>query len=97
MRPSIERFLRYLEAERNCSGLTIKSYSEDLESFCFFFELEDGSVPSPKEFQPTDLREFISAMGEAGYARTSTVKGMIRVRVENYRVNFTLDFTGPVY
>ncbi|MAT13278.1 MAG: tyrosine recombinase XerC [Rhodopirellula sp.] len=80
MRPSIERFLRYLEAERNCSGLTIKSYSEDLESFCFFFELEDGSVPSPKEFQPTDLREFISAMGEAGYARTSISRRLATLR-----------------
>ena len=62
MRKTIARFLQYLEAERNSSGLTIKSYREDLDSFCYFFELEDGSVPSPKQFTPADLREFISAM-----------------------------------
>lgn len=80
MKTAIERFLRYLEAERNCSELTIKSYSEDLDSFCYFFELEDGSVPTPEEFAPTDLREFISAMGEAGYARSSISRRLATLR-----------------
>ena len=80
MKKAIERFLRYLEAERNCSGLTIKSYREDLESFCYFFELEDGSVPALEEFAPSDLREFIAAMGEAGYARSSISRRLATLR-----------------
>ncbi len=80
MRKTIARFLCYLEAERNSSGLTIKSYREDLDSFCYFFELEDGSLPSPKQFTPADLREFISAMGEAGYARSSISRRLATLR-----------------
>ena len=80
MKTTIGRFLRYLEAERNSSVLTIKSYREDLDSFCYFFELEDGSIPSPREFTPGDLREFIAAMGEAGYARSSISRRLATLR-----------------
>lgn len=80
MKKTIERFLAYLESERNASELTIKSYRVDLDSLCYFFEYEDGSYPSPSELTPSDLREYISEMGEAGYARTSIARRLASFR-----------------
>jgi len=80
MKRAIERFLRYLEAERNSSDLTLKSYRADLASVCFFFEYEDGTLPAPGEFTPADLREYISELGEAGYARTTIARRLATLR-----------------
>ena len=80
MEKAIQRFLSYLEAERNSSELTLKSYRADLASVCFFFEYEDGTLPSPAEFTPADLREYISEMGEAGYARTTIARRLATLR-----------------
>ncbi|MBA61956.1 MAG: tyrosine recombinase XerC [Planctomycetaceae bacterium] len=80
MKTAIDRFISYLESERNASDLTIKSYREDLRSFCYFFEYEDGSLPLPGELTPADLREFVSEMGEAGYARSSISRRLASLR-----------------
>ena len=80
MKNAIKRFLNYLEAERNSSELTLKSYRADLASLCYFVEYEDGSLPAPSVFTPSDLREYISEMGEAGYARTTIARRLATLR-----------------
>ena len=40
MLSAIESFLRYLHIERNASPLTLKSYSEDLDSLLVYFNEE---------------------------------------------------------
>ena len=80
MKKAIERFLRYLEAERNSSEFTLKSYRADLASVCYFFEFDDGTLPAPSELSPADLREYISEMGEAGYARTTIARRLATLR-----------------
>ena len=80
MKASIERFLGFLESERNASDLTIKSYREDLDSFCYFFEFEDGTFPEPANITPSDLREYVSEMGEAGYANSSVSRRLASLR-----------------
>ena len=80
MKDAIRRFLRYLDAERNASEFTIKSYKDDLEAFKYFFEYEDGTYPAPGEFRSSDLREFISEMAEAGYARSTIARRLATLR-----------------
>jgi integrase/recombinase XerC len=74
------RFLRYLQVERNASPLTIKSYREDLESVLEFFADDAGNHPSPAEMTPLDLRSYVSALTEAGYAKTSISRRLASLR-----------------
>ncbi|MEC7567201.1 MAG: tyrosine recombinase XerC [Planctomycetota bacterium] len=80
MRIAIDRFLRYLDVERNSSDLTIKCYREDLDMLCYFLEFEDGTLPTPGDVSPQDLRQFVSAMTESGYARSSISRRLATLR-----------------
>lgn len=80
MRDAIERFLRYLKAERNASALTIKSYREDLESLMRFLQGDDAEPPEPDRIGLLDLRGYVSALHEAGYAKTSVSRRLASMR-----------------
>ena len=80
MRSAIVRFLRYLEVERNCSELTIKSYREDLEALLEYFEDDSGAVPRPADISTTDLRTYVAAMTEVDYAKTTVARRLASLR-----------------
>jgi len=80
MRKAIDRFLQYLDVERNSSNLTIKSYREDLEMLCYFLTYDDGSLPAPREVTSQDLRQYLAAMSEAQYARSSISRRLATLR-----------------
>ena len=80
MRKAIDSFLRYLDVERNSSDLTIKSYREDLEMLCYFLSYDDGSLPAPREVTSQDLRQYVAAMSEAQYARSSISRRLATLR-----------------
>ncbi|MFK7767328.1 MAG: tyrosine recombinase XerC [Mariniblastus sp.] len=80
MKKSIPRFLRYLKVERNCSDLTIKSYREDLELLYEYLCDSLGRSPSPSELTPLDLRTYVSALHEAGYAKSSVARRLASLR-----------------
>ena len=80
MQRTVARFLRYMVVERNASELTIKSYREDLTSLLDFFADEAGRCPEPKELSPVDLREYVSALNEAGYAKASIARRLASLR-----------------
>jgi integrase/recombinase XerC len=80
MRSEIERFLRYLAAERNASALTIKSYREDLEALLRFLQGDAAQPPDPGKIGLLDLRTYVSAMHEAGYAKTSVSRRLASMR-----------------
>ena len=80
MEKSIPRFLRYLKIERNCSDLTIKSYREDLELLQDYFTDSMGSPPSPDQITPLDLRTYVAALHEAGYAKSSVARRLASLR-----------------
>lgn len=79
MRTAIPRFLRYMEVERNASELTIKSYREDLTGLIEFLS-QDRPEPSPSEISPLDLRGFVAALHEAGYAKSSIARQLASMR-----------------
>lgn len=80
MRPAIDRFLRYLEVERNAAALTIKSYREDLVSLDGYLTECLGREALPREISALDLRGYVSALHEAGYAKTSVARRMASLR-----------------
>jgi integrase/recombinase XerC len=80
VRKSVTQFLRYLATERNASDLTIKSYREDLIGLMQWLETTLGSVPAAENLSPQTLRQFQSALQEAGYARTTISRKLASLR-----------------
>ncbi|MCL2005207.1 MAG: tyrosine recombinase XerC [Planctomycetaceae bacterium] len=76
-----KRFLQYLRVEKNASDLTVKSYKEDLEALAeYLFDLYDGRVPAPSEVTTVQLRGYVAAMHEAGYARSTVARRLASLR-----------------
>jgi integrase/recombinase XerC len=80
MRKSIGRFLQYLRVERGASPHTLKSYREDLMALAEYLAGEDGSIPEPGGITIGELRGFVAALHEAGYAKASIARRMASVR-----------------
>lgn len=80
MQSAIDRFLRFLRVEKNCSDLTIKSYREDLCLLVEYFEDSRGATPALESITPQDLRRFVSALHDAGYARSSISRRLACLR-----------------
>ena len=81
MRIAIGRFLQYLQVERNASPLTVKSYREDLTALVdYMTEARGGQCPQPGSLTVLDLRGYVSALHEAGYAKTSIARRLASMR-----------------
>ena len=81
MHTAIARFLQYLEVERNASALTVKSYREDLVALAdYLTEARGGASPHPGEVGVLDLRGYVAALHEAGYAQTTIARRLASMR-----------------
>ena len=80
MQTAVPRFLRFMHIERNASELTVKSYREDLTSLNEYLEESHGQMPVPSQITPLDLRGYIAALHEAGYARSSVSRRLASLR-----------------
>ncbi len=81
MRRAVDRFLKYLRVERNASELTVKSYREDLTALAdYLAESRGGTPPAPGEVTVLDLRGYVAALHEAGYARTTVARRLASTR-----------------
>ncbi len=81
MRTAIARFLQYLIVERNASAYTIKSYREDLTALAdYLTEACGGNCPRPEAITVLELRGYVAAMHEAGYAKTSIARRLASLR-----------------
>ncbi len=80
MHSAISQFLRFLSVERNAADLTQKSYREDLASLAEYLTQAYGRAPEPREITPLDLRGYVSALHEAGYAKTSVARRLASLR-----------------
>lgn len=80
MRRHLGQFLRRLQRERNASEHTVKAYREDLSALAEYLEDEAGRTPEPDGITVADLRGYVAALGEAGYAKSSIARRMSSVR-----------------
>jgi len=81
MDTAIDRFLQYLRVERNASELTIKSYREDLTALCdYLSEAAGGTRPEPGTVTVLDLRGYVAALSEAGYASSTVARRLASLR-----------------
>jgi integrase/recombinase XerC len=81
MHNAIARFLQYLQVERNASPYTLKSYSEDLTALVdYLAEAAGGKEPLPGEITVLDLRGYVAAMHQAGYAKTTIARRLASLR-----------------
>jgi integrase/recombinase XerC len=80
MRPQIGQFLQYLSVERGASPHTLKGYREDLHALAEYLADGDGRCPAPGSITTNELRGFLSALHEAGYAKTSISRRLASVR-----------------
>ncbi len=80
MRPQIGQFLQYLRVERGASPHTLKGYREDLHALAEYLADEQGNSPMPSSITTNELRGFLSALHEAGYAKSSISRRLASVR-----------------
>jgi integrase/recombinase XerC len=80
MRSQIGQFLQYLRVERGASPHTLKGYREDLHSLAEYLADGNGQTPAPGGITMGELRGFVSALHEAGYAKSSISRRLASVR-----------------
>lgn len=80
MHQQIAQFLRYLDVERNASDLTIKSYREDLMDLVDLLTEGGGRKVQPSDVNPDDLRKYVTALHDAGYAKSSIARKLASLR-----------------
>jgi integrase/recombinase XerC len=81
MLTAIARFLQYLAVERNASNYTVKSYREDLTALAdYLAEAQGGRPPAPGAVTVFDLRGYVAALNESGYAKTTIARHLASLR-----------------
>jgi integrase/recombinase XerC len=80
MQSAVAQFLRFLAIERNASPLTVKSYREDLTALLDYAQQLYGRLPEPRDVTPLDLRGYVSALHDAGYAKSSVARRLASLR-----------------
>src|SRR4029078_10825314 len=57
-----------------------KSYREDLSALAEYLSDGNGNTPAPGSITMTELRGFVSALHDAGYAKSSIARRLASVR-----------------
>jgi integrase/recombinase XerC len=74
MKEHIEKFLRYLEVQKDSSPHTLRAYRKDLEEFSAFVKKE------PDEIEMIDVRGFIAGQIRDGRERTTAGRRLASIR-----------------
>ncbi|MEO2012898.1 MAG: tyrosine recombinase XerC [Fuerstiella sp.] len=80
MQTAVPSFLNYLKVERNCSELTIKSYTDDLSHLSEFILEQFGTVPRPAAIEVSQLRGYVAYLHECGYAQATVARRLACLR-----------------
>jgi integrase/recombinase XerC len=80
MQADVQAFLRHLRMERNASELTLKSYSDDFESFYEYLRERVGQIPDTTELTITILRGYVTYLHECDYARSTIARRLACLR-----------------
>ena len=78
MQEVFNKYINYLEAERNASPYTVRNYTTDLLDFFQF--LKTKGVGSLKEVDRHVLRDYLSHLMEQGRVKASTARKLSAIR-----------------
>jgi integrase/recombinase XerC len=78
MQEVFNRYIAYLEAERNVSVYTVRNYTRDLMEF-FAFVREKG-IDTLKDVNKQTLRSYLSQLMEQKYAKSSIARKLSAIR-----------------
>ncbi|HBI26430.1 MAG TPA: tyrosine recombinase XerD, partial [Peptococcaceae bacterium] len=71
-------FIKYLKTQKNLSEHTVLAYSSDLKRFCQY--LASVKVAEPAEVNLRIIRNYLSQLYEAGYARSTISRKLACLR-----------------
>jgi len=80
MQATVQAFLRHLRIERNASELTLKSYSDDFESFYDYLQDRLGRIPEVEDLTINVLRGYVTYLHECEYARSTIARRLACLR-----------------
>jgi integrase/recombinase XerC len=80
MKSAVPSFLNYLKIERNCSELTIKSYTDDLNHLSEFILEQYGQALQPDDIEISQLRGYVAYLHECGYAQATVARRLACLR-----------------
>jgi integrase/recombinase XerC len=89
------KYINYLEAERNASPYTVRNYTTDLLQFFQF--LQDKGIDSLKEVDKHILRDYLSHVVEQGFVKASIARKLSAIRsFYHYLLREEIISTNPV-
>lgn len=77
---AVAAFLKYLEAERNASPHTVRSYGTDLHAFSVYVEEHVGPEASPSKVDHFLIRSYLSQLHHRGLSKTSASRKLASLR-----------------
>jgi len=78
MQEVFNRYINYLEAERNMSTYTVRNYTADLMDFFDFLRAKD--ISSLKEVDRLTLRDYLSHLMKQGLVKASIARKLSAIR-----------------
>ena len=95
MQAIFNKYIDYLEVERNASPYTIRNYTTDL--FDFFRFLGNSGIESLKEVDRHTLRDYLSSLIEQGFVKASIARKLSAIRsFYRYLLREEIVATSPV-
>ena len=80
MHTAIARFLQYMRVERNASDLHRQELSRRLAALADYMTDPGGQCPEPGGLTVLDLRGYVAALHEAGYAKATIARRLASLR-----------------
>ena len=95
MQEVFDRYINYLEAERNVSPYTVRNYTADLMDFFDF--LRERSIGSLKDVDRLTLRDYLAHLMKEGLVKASIARKLSAIRsFYRYLLQVGLVSTSPV-
>jgi len=95
MQEVFNKYINYLEVERNASAYTVRNYKTDLLGFFQF--LRTKGISSLKEVDKHTLRDYLSQLMEQGFVKASIARKLSAIRsFYRYLLREEIISTSPV-
>jgi len=95
MQQIFNKYINYLEAERNASPYTVRNYTTDLLDFFQF--LSNSKIDSLKEVDRHTLRDYLTQLMEKGFVKASIARKLSAIRsFYRYLLREEIISTSPV-